>query len=58
MAKDNKIHMPSGMGGIVRYFDEYKSKIEMKPGHIFVLIVIVIVIMLVLNTYGRAWFGI
>ncbi|MBN1157386.1 preprotein translocase subunit Sec61beta [Candidatus Woesearchaeota archaeon] len=58
MAKDNKIQMPSGMGGIVRYFDDYKSKIEIKPGHVLVLIVLIIIIMLFLNTYGRTWFGI
>ena len=58
MAKDNKISMPSGIGGIVRYFDDYKSKIEIKPGHVLVLIMFIIVIMLILNTYGRAWFGI
>ncbi len=29
MAQD-KISMPSGIGGLVRYFDEYKSKFEIK----------------------------
>ena len=33
MARD-RINMPSGMGGLVRYFDEYHSKITFKPGHI------------------------
>ncbi len=27
---ENKIQMPSSMGGLVRYFDDYKSKIEIK----------------------------
>ena len=45
MGKD-RVSMPSGMGGLVRYFDEYKSKIEFKPGHIIILCVIVIVIIL------------
>jgi len=44
----DKITMPSGMGGLVRYFDEYKSKIEFKPGHIIILCVLVIVIMIFL----------
>jgi len=57
MAQD-KITMPSGMGGLVRYFDEYKSKIEFKPGHIIILCVIVIVIMIVLYTYGNRLLGI
>jgi preprotein translocase subunit Sec61beta len=57
MAQD-KISMPSGMGGLVRYFDEYKSKIKFKPGHIIVLCVAVIIIMIVLYTYGNRMLGI
>ena len=38
---------------MVRYFDEYKSKIEFKPGHIIILCVIVIVIMVFLYSYGN-----
>ena len=56
MARD-KVSMPSGMGGLVRYFDEYKSKIEFKPGHIIILCVIVIVIMIFLYTYGARMLG-
>ena len=41
--------MPSGMGGLVRYFDEYKSKIEFKPGHIVILTIIIIILMILLN---------
>ena len=58
MAKDNKIHMPSGMGGIVRYFDEYKSKLEIKPGHVIILVIVIMVLLLILNTYAKPWFGI
>ena len=57
MASD-RIQMPSGMGGLVRYFDEYKSKIEFKPGHIIVLCVAVIIIMILLYSYGARWLGI
>jgi preprotein translocase subunit Sec61beta len=45
---DDRISMPSGMGGLVRYFDEYKSKIRIKPAHVVVLIAVVIVLELVL----------
>ena len=54
----DKIHMPSGIGGLVRYFDEYKSRITLKPGHIVVLCVVVIIIMLLLHAYGNAILGI
>ena len=54
----DKVQMPSSMGGIVRYFDEYKSKITFKPGHIIVLCIVVIIIMIVLHLYGNALLGI
>ncbi|HLC50554.1 MAG TPA: preprotein translocase subunit Sec61beta [Candidatus Nanoarchaeia archaeon] len=57
MAQD-KISMPSGMGGLVRYFDEYKSKIKFKPGHIVVLCIAVIIIMMFLYTFGNRLLGI
>ena len=55
---DNRINMPSGMGGLVRYFDEYKSKIKFKPGHIIVLCIVVIAIMVFLYIYGNKLLGI
>ena len=54
----DKISMPSGMGGLVRYFDEYQSKIKFKPGHIIVLCVVVILVMLFLYSYGNRLLGI
>ncbi len=51
MTKD-KIQMPSSMGGLVRYFDEYKSKISFKPGHVIILCIALIIIMIVLHAYG------
>jgi len=53
----DKIQMPSGMGGLVRYFDEYKSKIEFKPGHIVVICILVIIIMIILHIFGDKWLG-
>ena len=55
---DNRISMPQGMGGLVRYFDEYQSKIKFKPGHVIILSIVVIVIMLVLYSYGGRIMGI
>ncbi|MCK4589298.1 MAG: preprotein translocase subunit Sec61beta [Nanoarchaeota archaeon] len=53
MGKDDKIRMPSGMGGITRYFDEYQSKFEFSPGLVIVLCIIVMVIVLVLHFFGK-----
>ena len=49
--------MPQGMGGLVRYFDEYKSKIKFKPGHIIILCFVVIAIMIFLYSYGPNLIG-
>ncbi len=49
MARDDKISMPSSMGGIVRYFDDYKSKIELKPGHVVILVILVMVMEILLH---------
>jgi preprotein translocase subunit Sec61beta len=58
MPHDNRVTMPSGMGGLMRYFDEYKSRIRLKPGHIIVMVVVVIIIMVFLYTYGNTLLGI
>ncbi len=58
MAKNDKISMPSGIGGIVRYFDEYKSKVQLQPGHVIALIVIIAGIIIFLNIYGNSLLGI
>ncbi len=39
---EEKISMPASFGGLVRYYEEYKSKIELKPSYVIVLIVLVI----------------
>ncbi len=56
MSKD-KINMPMSSAGITRYFDDYKSKIEFKPGHIVFLAVVVILMVILLNMFGSTWFG-
>ena len=57
MARDNKIRMPSGQGGLTRYFDEYKSKIEFSPGAVIVLTLVIMVIVILLHYFGSAWIG-
>lgn len=50
--------MPVSTAGITRYFDEYKSKIEFKPGHIIVLAVVILVVILLLHAFGYKLLGI
>jgi len=55
---DERISMPSGMGGLVRYFDEYKSKIEFKPGHIIIFVVLIVLLEILLHWKGYSLLGI
>jgi preprotein translocase subunit Sec61beta len=57
MSSQNKMSMPSGMGGLVRYFDEYKSKVSFSPGTVIVLAIIILVIEVILHTMGPGWLG-
>jgi preprotein translocase subunit Sec61beta len=57
MARNDKVMMPSSGAGLTRYFDEYKSKIELKPGHVIILIVVVIIIEVILHLQGNGLLG-
>ncbi len=52
MAQDNRIRLPSGQGGLTRYFDEFKSRIEFSPGAVIVLCIIIIIIIICLHYFG------
>jgi len=49
--------MPSSGAGITRYFDDYKSKIEFKPGHVIVMTIIVMIVVILLHIYGQGILG-
>ncbi len=57
MARDDKIRMPASTAGITQYWDEVKTKIELKPQHVIVLAVIVVIAELLLQVYGHLLFG-
>lgn len=50
MAGD-KINVPAGFGGLVRYNEEYESKLKLKPEHIVIFIILVIVFVAVLKIF-------
>ena len=54
MSDKNKINMPMSGAGITRYFDDYKSKIGIKPGHVIFLAAVVIILLVVLNIWGNS----
>ncbi|MEX0920707.1 MAG: preprotein translocase subunit Sec61beta [Candidatus Pacearchaeota archaeon] len=49
MAKDNRIHMPAGFGGLMRFDEEYSSKIMLKPSHIVVFVILIIAFRILLE---------
>lgn len=49
MAHPERIRLPASTGGLIRYYDEYKSKLEFKPIYVIIIIVVVIVLELILN---------
>ena len=54
---DNRITLPSSSGGLLRYFDEYKSKIEFKPGYVIAFIVLVIILEIILHMQADRFLG-
>jgi preprotein translocase subunit Sec61beta len=49
---DNKINMPSGQGGLTRYFDEYRSKVELSPAAVLILAFVLMAIIILLHVFG------
>lgn len=54
---DNKISLPSSGGGLTRYFEDLKSKINLKPEVVMIIIGLVVVLEIILHFYGNAMFG-
>jgi preprotein translocase subunit Sec61beta len=40
---DNKIRMPSSGGGLINYYDEFKSKLTFSPKVVLIIIIVVII---------------
>jgi preprotein translocase subunit Sec61beta len=54
---DKKVQMPTSTAGLTRYFEDYRSKLEFKPGTVIILSVIVILITIILHIYGSSVLG-
>ena len=57
MADKDRVSMPASTAGLTRYFDDYRSKIEMKPAYVIVIAVAVMLVIILLNAYGSALLG-
>jgi len=47
----NKINVPSGFGGLVRYGEEYQTRFMIKPEHVIVFIVLVVAFVIGLKLF-------
>jgi len=48
---ESGIHVPSGFGGLMRYSEEYKSKLVIKPSYIIIFIILIIIFVSVLKIF-------
>lgn len=51
MAKDNKISMPAGFGGLMRFDEEYESKFNLTPTHIIGFVILIIAFRIFLGIF-------
>lgn len=54
---DDKIRLPSGQGGLTRFFDEAKSKIELSPKAVVAIVAGVMIIIILLHYAGGKLLG-
>ena len=53
-----KTRMPSSTAGITTYFEEYKSKIEFKPGTVIIFAIIAVLVVVALHIWAGSILGI
>ncbi len=46
------MRMPAGMGGIIRYFEDYKSKLEIKPEYVVYIAALFIISVIIMRYLG------
>ena len=52
MAKSDRIRMPTGMAGLVRYGEEAKDQIKVKPKYVIAVCITVVIFELILGVFG------
>jgi preprotein translocase subunit Sec61beta len=51
MAQENKTNMSGGFGGLMRFSEEYASRINLKPMHVIILIILIILFRISLSFF-------
>jgi preprotein translocase subunit Sec61beta len=47
----DKINLPSGFGGLLRFSEEYKSKIRLKPSYIIGFVIAIAIFSILLKLF-------
>ena len=50
---DERVRLPASTGGLVRYYDEYKSKLSVKP----IFVILFIILLLIIEIWLHKVFG-
>ena len=50
---DSGLNVPSGMGGLTRFKEEYQSKFNLKPAQVIIFIVLIVVFRIALQLFVK-----
>jgi preprotein translocase subunit Sec61beta len=50
---DSGVNVPSGMGGLIKFKEEYESKFNLKPVHIVVFVILLVVFRVALGIFVK-----
>jgi preprotein translocase subunit Sec61beta len=51
MAGQGPINLPSGMGGLVRYNEEYESRFHLSPAHVIGFVILTVLFVVALRVF-------
>ncbi|MAG02808.1 hypothetical protein CMI42_05715 [Candidatus Pacearchaeota archaeon] len=51
MTQQQEATLPGGFGGLMRFSEEYTSKINLKPTHVIIFIILIIMFRIGLGVY-------
>jgi preprotein translocase subunit Sec61beta len=50
---DSGVNVPSGMGGLTRFKEEYQSKFNLKPTHVIAFVISLVVFRIALQLFVK-----
>jgi preprotein translocase subunit Sec61beta len=52
MAEDKRVRLPASAGGIMQYYDEYKSKTSISPWVVIAMTIAVMIVVVLMHVLG------